>query len=149
MASFEPAGAMKEKTSEFRKSATAELARRLDVELEYINAAGARIAIAPKVVRALLAAMGYPAKNDVDAEVFLRSLTDKERSRRLLAVLVVNPKPGIVTNGGWSAKSTKSQRRFAGGRAINSLGSGPDGRRRFRNQLGSPDCRTTLRLPSI
>ena len=34
--------------------------------------------------------MGYPAKNDVDAEVFLRSLTDKERSRRLLAVLVVN-----------------------------------------------------------
>jgi 4-alpha-glucanotransferase len=81
---------MKEKTSEFRKSATAELARRLDVELEYINAAGTRIVISPEIVRAVLAAMGYPVNNDGDAEAFLGSLTDKERSRRLPAVLVVS-----------------------------------------------------------
>ena len=81
---------MKEKTSEFRKSAIAELARRLDVELEYINAAGTRIVISPEIVRAVLAAMGYPVNNDGDAEAFLGSLTDKERSRRLPAVLVVS-----------------------------------------------------------
>ena len=88
--SFEPTVAMKENTSEFRNSATAELARRLDVELEYINAAGARVVIAPEIIRAVLAAMGYPVKNDGEAEAFLGSLTEIERSRRLPPVLVVS-----------------------------------------------------------
>ena len=77
------------KKPEFQESAIAELARRLGVELEYISAAGARIVIAPEIVRAVLAATGYPVKDDVDAEALLRSLTAKDGSRKLPASLVV------------------------------------------------------------
>jgi hypothetical protein len=73
----------------FAKSATADLARQLGIELEYVNAAGKRIVSAPEVIRAVLAAMGYPVGNEQDAHDYVKILTEAENSRRLPAVLVV------------------------------------------------------------
>jgi hypothetical protein len=50
---------MKKKKTEFEKSPMAELARRLNVEPEYINAAHKPVVIRPGVIRAVLSAMGY------------------------------------------------------------------------------------------
>lgn len=69
--------------------ATADLARRLGVELEYVNAAGKRIVCAPKVIRAVLAAMGYRVENEKSARNYLKALDDTEHSRRLPPVLVI------------------------------------------------------------
>jgi 4-alpha-glucanotransferase len=80
---------MKKKITTFAKSATADLARRLDIELDYINAAGKRIVIAPEVIRAVLATMGYRVENDHDAQEFLERFDAEESSRRLPPVLVV------------------------------------------------------------
>ncbi|MBV8357871.1 MAG: 4-alpha-glucanotransferase, partial [Deltaproteobacteria bacterium] len=80
---------MKKKTTEFAKSVTAELARRLDIELDYINAAGKRIIIAPEVIRAVLATMGYKVENDRDAQECLERFDTDASSRRLPPVLVV------------------------------------------------------------
>jgi 4-alpha-glucanotransferase len=80
---------MKKKTTTFAKSATAELARKLDIELDYVNAAGKRIVIAPEVIRAVLATMGYRVENDQDAQEFLKRFDADESSRILPPVLVV------------------------------------------------------------
>ncbi len=80
---------MKKKTKDFEQSATAELARRLDIELEYLDAAGKRIVIAPEVVRAMLAAMGYRVEDDDDAQRILNGLDTNESSRKIPPVLVV------------------------------------------------------------
>ncbi|MBV8453987.1 MAG: 4-alpha-glucanotransferase, partial [Deltaproteobacteria bacterium] len=80
---------MKKKTTQFTKSATADLARRLDIELDYINAAGKRIVIAPDVIRTVLATMGYRVENDYDAQEILRRLDTDASFCRLLPVLVV------------------------------------------------------------
>jgi 4-alpha-glucanotransferase len=80
---------MEKKITTFAKSATADLAQRLDIELDYINAAGKRIVIAPEVIRAVLATMGYRVENDHDAQEFLERLDAGESSRRLPPVLVV------------------------------------------------------------
>jgi hypothetical protein len=54
---------MKRKEPEFEESPTAELARRLNVELEYINAAHQPVVIRPEV-RPVLGAMGYRLANE-------------------------------------------------------------------------------------
>ena len=45
---------MKKKKSDFEESATAKLARRLGIELDYINAAGKRIVVAVSPARSTL-----------------------------------------------------------------------------------------------
>src|SRR5690349_17600313 len=73
----------------FATSPTASLARRLGIELDYINAAHNRVDIAPEVIRAVVAAMGYPVQNDTEADSVLRQLDATERSHKLQPVLVV------------------------------------------------------------
>lgn len=74
---------------DFAISAIASLARRLGIELDYINAAHNRIKIAPEVIRAVLAAMGYPVQDDAEADKMLRQLDEAEHSHKLPPVLVI------------------------------------------------------------
>ena len=73
----------------FANSARADLARRLGIELEYVNAAGKRIVTPPEVISAVLATMGYPVENEQAARDFVTALSDAENSRRLPSVLIV------------------------------------------------------------
>jgi 4-alpha-glucanotransferase len=74
---------------DFTKSATANLARKVGIELDYVNAAHERVEIDPGVIRAVLAAMRYPVQNDTEADAFVRQLDETECSRTLPPVLVV------------------------------------------------------------
>ena len=74
---------------DFAISATAGLARRLGIELDYVNAAHNRIDIAPEVIRAVLAAMGYPVQDDKEAESAFRELDKTESLHKLPPVLVI------------------------------------------------------------
>src|ERR1700730_3133956 len=80
---------MKKKKTEFEKSPMAELARRLNVEPEYINAAHKPVVIRPGVIRAVLSAMGYRLENDLDALAWLKRLDHTECERTLPPVLVL------------------------------------------------------------
>jgi 4-alpha-glucanotransferase len=80
---------MKNKVTAFAESATAELARRLDIELDYINAAGEKIIIAPEVIRTVLATMGYRVENEHEAQQVVKRLDIEASSRRIPPVLVV------------------------------------------------------------
>jgi hypothetical protein len=52
----------------FAHTPLAELAKFIGIELEYVNAARKRVAIAPEVVRAALAAMNLQVGSDTDAQ---------------------------------------------------------------------------------
>ncbi|HJU09450.1 MAG TPA: 4-alpha-glucanotransferase [Candidatus Binataceae bacterium] len=80
---------MESKQHEFGTSAVAQLARRLGIELDYINAAGERVSIAPDVIHAVLDVMGYRAQDDSEANDWLSRIDENERSRTLPPVLVV------------------------------------------------------------
>jgi 4-alpha-glucanotransferase len=73
----------------FATSGTASLARRLGIELDYLNAARRRVDIAPEVIRAVLAAMGYPVRDDTEGDTVLGQLDATEHSHKLPPVLVV------------------------------------------------------------
>jgi 4-alpha-glucanotransferase len=73
----------------FEGGATARLARRLGVELEYVNAAGERVFTTPAIATAILAAMGYRVENELDAEELLRLINDDECSHLIPPVLVI------------------------------------------------------------
>src|SRR5690242_11675316 len=76
-------------TTEFAKTATAELARRLNIELDYVDAAGKQIVIAPDVIRAVLVTMGYRVEDDDDADKVLKRLDADASARKVPPVLVV------------------------------------------------------------
>ncbi len=75
--------------TDFENSPLAELARRVGIELEYLNAAGESVAIDPGVVRAILAAMNLSLTKDMDAQDQLAALEAKEEGRSLPPVMVV------------------------------------------------------------
>lgn len=75
--------------ADFLNSPLAKLASRVGIELEYVNAAKQTIAIAPEVVRAILAAMNLPAESDEEAGNRLNELDAEDASRRLPPVMVV------------------------------------------------------------
>lgn len=71
------------------KSALGKLARKLAVETDYVSAARKRIFIAPDVIRAVIAAMGYKVESDEDASELLRRLENDEKAALLPPVMVI------------------------------------------------------------
>jgi 4-alpha-glucanotransferase len=80
--------AVKAKASAAGK-ALLQLARRMGIETEYINAAGKRVVISPDVIKSVLAAMQCDVPDEQQAENRLAELDAAESARRLPPVLVV------------------------------------------------------------
>src|ERR1700689_2474881 len=73
----------------FGDTSLGKLAKFAGIELEYVNAAGESVAIAPEVVRAVLAAMNLDVRSDTNALAELEVFEQKEQERRLPPVMVI------------------------------------------------------------
>jgi 4-alpha-glucanotransferase len=76
------------KKTAFAESAVAELARRADIELDYLNAAGERVGVVPEVIRAVLATIGCRVEDDHDAQDILDRL-DRDSTCHIVPPVLV------------------------------------------------------------